>query len=50
MNIDSWIWIWKASLIGTLGVFAVLAVVVTIGGAYDVLQLLKSLKDPQNKS
>ncbi|MFT7639016.1 MAG: hypothetical protein ACI9G1_000743 [Pirellulaceae bacterium] len=50
MNIDSWILIWKVCLIGTLAAFALLSVVVTIGGAYDVFQLLKSLGSDGNKS
>jgi hypothetical protein len=40
-----WILLWKACLIGAIAVFAVTAVVVTIGGAVDVRRLLRKLRD-----
>ena len=45
MPIDFWIVLWKCVLIGGVGLFAALAVVVTIGGAYDIAKLLRKLKD-----
>ena len=41
MNI--WINIWTVFLIVSLVIFAVLAVVVTIGGFFNILSLLKGL-------
>lgn len=45
MPIEFWILLWKAVLIGALGLFATLAVVVSIGGAMDVSRLLKTLRE-----
>ena len=39
-----WITVWTITLILGIGVFAVLAVVVTIGGAFDIVSLLRMLK------
>ena len=39
-----WITVWTITLILGVGVFAVLAVVVTIGGAFDIFSLLRMLK------
>jgi len=39
-----WITVWTITLILGDGVFAVLAVVVTIGGAFDIFSLLRTLK------
>ena len=44
MPLEYWIILWKGVLIGGVGLFAVLAVVVTIGGARDVAKLLRKLK------
>ena len=46
MPIDFWIVLWKCVLIGGVGLFAALAVVVTIGGACDIAKLLRQLKEP----
>ena len=45
MPIDFWILLWKCVLIGGVGLFTLLAIVVTIGGAYDIRKLLRQLKD-----
>ena len=45
MSIDFWIVLWKGVLIGGIALFAILAVVVTIGGARDVAKLLRHLKN-----
>ncbi len=43
MSIESWILLWKVVLIVGIGLFAILAVVVTIGGFLDVRRLFRML-------
>ena len=50
MSIEFWIVLWKALLLGAVGAFAVLAVVVTIGGFVDVFRLLKTLRQAHARS
>jgi len=45
MSIDAWMILWKIVLIGGVGLFALLAIVVTIGGFFDVTKLLKKLRE-----
>ena len=45
MPLEFWILLWKAVLIGGVGLFAALAVVVTIGGAVDIGRLFKTLRE-----
>ena len=45
MSIEFWIGLWKVVLIVAIGLFATLAVVVTIGGAIDVHKLFRTLKE-----
>ena len=45
MSIEFWIGLWKVVLIVGIGLFATLAVVVTIGGAIDVRNLFRTLKE-----
>lgn len=45
MPLEFWVFLWKAVLIGGVGLFAALAVVVTIGGALDIRQLFKTLRE-----
>ena len=45
MSLSFWIALWKGLFIIGVGLFAVLAVVVTIGGARDIRTLLKTLRD-----
>ena len=40
MSLDSWMLLWKIVLIVGVGLFAVLAVFVTVGGFFDVKRLL----------
>ena len=47
MSLDSWMLLWKIVLIGGIGLFAVLAVVVSIGGARDIAKLLRTLRGEQ---
>jgi len=44
MPLEFWITLWKIVLIGGVGLFAALAIVVTIGGALDVRQLFRTLR------
>lgn len=50
----NWELLWKAVLIGTVGLFAVMSVFVTILGARDIKRLLNQLEDqiddPQDNS
>ncbi len=43
-----WETLWKICLIGSVGTFMVMAIVVTIGGASDIKHLLQRLKDDQD--
>ena len=45
MSIEFWIGLWTVVLIAGIGLFATLAVVVTIGGAIDVRKLFRTLKE-----
>ena len=49
MSIDFWIILWKGVLIGGIALFAILAVVVTIGGARDIVKLLRQLRKQATK-
>ena len=49
MPIEFWICLWKIVLIGGVGLFVALAVVVTIGGAYDVRKLFRTLREEHAK-
>ena len=40
-----WEGIWKVTLIGTCGLFAILSVLVIVGGALDVRKLLRRLRE-----
>ena len=44
MPLDFWIWLWKAVFVVSVGLFAALAVVVAIGGAIDVVKLIRALR------
>ena len=43
-----WEGIWKVTLIGTCGLFAILSVLVIIGGALDVRKLLRRLRERES--
>ncbi len=45
MSVESWIFLWKLVLIVGVGMFAALAVVVSIGGAIDVRNLFRTLRE-----
>ena len=42
---DGWEWVWKVTLIGTCGLFALLSVLVIVGGALDVRKLFRRLRE-----
>ena len=42
-----WIVLWKIVLLGTLAAFSIMAVLVTIGGAFDIVKLLKRLREDE---
>ena len=50
MSLDFWTMLWEAVLLGSVGLFAVLVVVVAIGGAVDVARLLRSLREEHARS
>ena len=45
MSIEAWMVLWKIVLIAGIALFAALAVVVTIGGFFDVTKLIRRLKE-----
>ncbi len=45
MAIEYWILLWKVVLVVGVGLFALLAAVVTIGGALDIRRLFKTLRE-----
>ena len=49
MPIEFWIALWKVVLIGGVGLFAALAIVVTIGGAVDIRNLFRTLREQHDK-
>ncbi len=44
MSVESWSIVWKIIFIIGVGMFAILTVLVTIGGARDVGKLIRRLK------
>jgi len=44
----NWEWIWKIVFVLVTGLFAVMAILVTILGARDVRRLLQSLQDDED--
>ncbi len=44
---DGWEWVWKVTLIGTCGLFALLSVLVTVGGAQDIRKLFRRLREQE---
>ena len=45
MSLEFWIFLWKALFIVGIGLFAALAIVVTIGGAIDIGRLFRTLRE-----
>lgn len=43
MSISFWIVLWKAVFCIGVGLFAILAVVVTVGGFFDIRELIRAL-------
>ena len=50
MPIEFWSWLWTIMLIVGIGLFATLAVAVTIGGALDIRKLLRTLREEHAKA
>jgi hypothetical protein len=50
MSIEAWMTLWKVVLIGGVGLFAVLAIVVTIGGFIDVVKLIAKLRQDSGQA
>ncbi len=44
MTLQHWILLWKVVLIGGISLFSVLAVVVSIGGFFDIRRLFQTLR------
>jgi len=49
VSLEFWMLLWKIVLIGGVILFAMLAVVVTIGGARDIKKLLQRLRDDHSR-
>lgn len=49
MSLEYWMLLWKALFIAGVSMFAVLAVVVSIGGAFDIRRLFKTLYDDHTR-
>jgi len=47
-KMTGWEGIWKVTLIGTCGLFAILSVLVIVGGALDVRKLLHRLRESES--
>ena len=47
-KMTGWEGIWKVTLIGTCGLFAILSVLVIVGGALDVRKLLHRLRERES--
>ena len=45
-----WSGVWKVTLIGTSGLFAIMSLLVIIGGALDVRKLFRRLQEQQDKT
>jgi hypothetical protein len=45
----SWMLLWKIVLLFSIGCFAIMAVVVTIGGAVDVYRLFERLRKDEGR-
>jgi hypothetical protein len=44
----SWMLLWKIVLLFSMGCFAIMTVVVTIGGAFDIRKLFQRLRDHES--
>ena len=45
-----WPGVWKVTLIGTSGLFAIMSLLVIVGGALDVRKLFRRLQEQQEKT
>jgi|TARA_B100001250_G_scaffold167005_1_gene143767 hypothetical protein len=44
-----WPGVWKITLLGTCGLFAIMSLLVIVGGALDVRKLLRRLREQENE-
>lgn len=44
-----WSGVWKMTLLGTCGLFAIMSFLVIIGGAFDVRKLFRRLREQENE-
>jgi hypothetical protein len=49
MSVHSWMLFWKIVLIAGIGLFAALAVMVSIGGFFDIRRLFQMLREQRGK-
>lgn len=47
MTIEQWMMVWKVVLIGGISLFALLAIIVIIGGFFDIRRLFRMLRAQQ---
>ena len=45
----NWMLLWKVVLLTSIGLFAVMAVITTIGGAFDIRRLFARLRERDEK-
>jgi len=45
----TWMQLWKFILILTLSTYSLLVIIVSIGGAKNIVQMLKELKEPPDQ-
>ncbi len=46
----TWMQLWKFILILTLSAYSLLVIIVSIGGIYNLVSMLKELKEPLDQS
>ena len=44
-----WPGVWKITLLGTCGLFAIMSLLVIVGGAFDVRKLFRRLREQENE-
>jgi len=48
MSVADWMLVWKICLLGNIAAFAVMSVVVSIGGGYDLRRLFRRLVEDED--
>jgi hypothetical protein len=49
MSLQHWALVWKVILIGGISLFAILAVVVSVGGFFDIRRLFRTLRQAHSE-